>query len=647
MFSRSFGRLNNIIFPSNSRGWTSTTAVVAQKRSLPASQLADRRSPKRRRVYSAEQHDKDVFVNEVVAYFNSAVDHRDESTTKAELEREVSTKFNVPVRTLQRWVSRRRTEGTLERRRGSGRPRTYNSRHLKAVREANAALGLRGSARSITAIVNKEHGFGSERSIRRILADPELFDLRSPRFKPSITPEQKADRYAFAVRNEETDFSKAGDVVTVDVDECQVKCIPRGKLRVPVGEETPVEHVANLLHPASVMVFAAIGPENDDGTCKVFFKPIVKQVKAARNTTHRQKGVKYAKKLMMGAKEFEKVGIELADALREVYPNAKMVYIQMDNAEAHSGDDVIRKIEEKVNARGQLPQIEFVMQPAKSPDTNACDIALWPLLKSAVDKERALEKSAAYAAAVRDNADDDGDDDDDAGDAGSESGERPTVACGDKRLLRGVGEVLSKCVECHEYVEGTRSAKCDARGGWHCDECEHIPKRVTNNRGTYWACSSCKRVGCNADVPRRHADACVVCGTRDGCAACVDDDVLCAHWIRCKNGGHYHKSCAGVADDDDGVDFACRLCLAIKSAERRGSAASQTPIPVGEEAWRHMAIWHDNTDSLVGALHRAWDATPDESIQRIFETKNEILRCIAKEKGGNRYRNPHFRNRKN
>jgi hypothetical protein len=287
------------------------------------------------------------------------------------------------------------------------------------------------------------------------------------------------------------------------------------------------------------------------------------------------------------------------------------------------------------------------MQPAKSPDTNACDIALWPLLKSAVDTERSLAKSAAYTAAARRRVDDDGDDDDNADGAQSESGERPTIECGNKRLLRGVDEVLSKCVSCHELVEGTRCAKCDARGGWHCDKCEAIPKRVTNNRGTFWACKQCKAVGCNADVPHRHADACVVCGTRNGCASCVDEGALCAHWIQCKFGGFYHTSCAGVADDDDGVDFVCRLCLAMKRGKQRSSTASQTPIPVGEEACEHMQIWHDNTDSLVAALHRAWDAIPDDSIQRIFETKNEILRCIAKEKGGNRYRIPHFRRNRN
>src|ERR1700709_1296203 len=103
----------------------------------------------------------------------------------------------------------------------------------------------------------------------------------------------------------------------------------------------------------------------------------------------------------MNAEIFKKVSIELADAVRDTYWNAKIVYLQMDNAEAHSGDDVIRSIDDKLNASGQLPRIEFIMQPAKCPATNACDIALWPLLKSAVDTERSLAKSAAYTAAAR------------------------------------------------------------------------------------------------------------------------------------------------------------------------------------------------------------------------------------------------------
>jgi hypothetical protein len=131
-----------------------------------------------------------------------------------------------------------------------------------------------------------------------------------------------------------------------------------------------------------------LGPKGQQGHGRLFMKPVVRTVKAAKNTKNRQKGVLYAKRRLMDAKLFKDMFVEeggIVDALRAHYPRAKNV--QIDNAEAHTGDNAIGK-EEEANESGDLPRIEFKMQPAKSPDTNVCDIALWPLLKDKVDAER-------------------------------------------------------------------------------------------------------------------------------------------------------------------------------------------------------------------------------------------------------------------
>jgi hypothetical protein len=451
------------------------------------------------------------------------------------------------------------------------------------------------------------------------------------------------------VERKNIDWLGGGMVVFVDIDEASVLCVQPRIQRVAVEDPDPVRYLKGHLHPAKVMVLCAIGSPTETFDGKVGIWPIIEESEATRKSKHKVKGAIYAKNVTLDGPRYKSLWLDDVDGIgvtiRRKYPNAQRVVVQHDGASAHLGDANVHEIEQQLNRGGALPYIEIVTQPAMSPDVNTLDIGFWRVLKVCVRKLRSIAKYRAYKAKQLANekkrpANDD--------DEGEEDVVLPKVRCGDKRLLQGVNETLARCVKCNDHVEGTPAIKCSSRGGWFHVEClrKAPPKKATNNVGVFWACDECFNAGCLASVPGRSDDACVVCGTRDACRNCVDRDVECEHWIQCESGeGFYHACCAGVDDDDLYVkNWVCRLCLETgKNVEREVEVAPDWP-PAGQPAYKYVDIWYDTTDSVLGAVMKAWNMISGEKVKRLFETKAVMIREIIKARGGNNFKTPHWRN---
>ena len=102
----------------------------------------------------------------------------------------------------------------------------------------------------------------------------------------------------------------------------------------------------------------------------------------------------------MTAEFFKKMLKEkVIPAICEKMSWAKEVVIQMDNARAHIGGDLV----DEVNAFGatKKPKVRIELQPANSPDTNINDLCFFSSLASAVSKVHTPDPEA-LAKAVED-----------------------------------------------------------------------------------------------------------------------------------------------------------------------------------------------------------------------------------------------------
>lgn len=144
---------------------------------------------------------------------------------------------------------------------------------------------------------------------------------------------------------------------------------------------------------------------NFDGRIGLY--PITDQVPAQRKSKHHNKGDQVWKLVNMDANLFKRYMMErvVDDVLRLTGMWAKHIVIQMDNAGGHGGgrgdmnqttiaelNDWAEVLPEEYSAywpdSAQQPEIVFVAQPPRSPDTNVLDLGIWNSLQIAVDKEK-------------------------------------------------------------------------------------------------------------------------------------------------------------------------------------------------------------------------------------------------------------------
>ena len=73
----------------------------------------------------------------------------------------------------------------------------------------------------------------------------------------------------------------------------------------------------------------------------------------------------------------------LGDSIKEKLQWAKNVTVQLDGAGGHAPKQSIDELNDW--GKQQKPTIEFVLQPARSPDLNALDLGAWTSMQATVD----------------------------------------------------------------------------------------------------------------------------------------------------------------------------------------------------------------------------------------------------------------------
>ena len=177
---------------------------------------------------------------------------------------------------------------------------------------------------------------------------------------------------------------------------------------VPPRTAVPMFSVVHRDHIPKEMFLGAVAlpirRHNFDGMIGLY--PVVKKIVAKRKSKNHDVGDEYDIADTMTADKFiemleEKV---IPDALRKTGTWVRRVVVQFDNAGGHGGGrgDVnlttirklqawVRKLPQRLRrmCRGNphgLPAIEFVAQPARSPDLNVLDLGAWWSLQVTVDR---------------------------------------------------------------------------------------------------------------------------------------------------------------------------------------------------------------------------------------------------------------------
>jgi hypothetical protein len=139
------------------------------------------------------------------------------------------------------------------------------------------------------------------------------------------------------------------------------------------------------------MITAAISQPTEDFDGKIGLFPYIINTQAARNSANRPRGAPVLSNINVDNASFYEQQTREIDGVIHTIKN-KMLYqdinnpikIQMDNAPAHVGLDVVQDLQDYVDLAHL--NISWEMQPPNSPDLNICDLAFFNALQKATDR---------------------------------------------------------------------------------------------------------------------------------------------------------------------------------------------------------------------------------------------------------------------
>ena len=207
---------------------------------------------------------------------------------------------------------------------------------------------------------------------------------------PLLTPAHIKDRFAFATAHKDDDWT-----ARVDLDEKLFKtketCI---ELKVPPGVDVEEMRLISKTQVPGVMFLVVVGKPSLYSDGKIALLRVAGEKEALRKSKNHEKGDVYPEDCTMTAEIFhDMVTQKVMPEVHKRYPHKKMVIIQQDNASPHTGHHMLARL----NAHGKTfsnPTLAFEPQPARSPDTNICDLAFFRALFKHVKKLRRLDRSA-------------------------------------------------------------------------------------------------------------------------------------------------------------------------------------------------------------------------------------------------------------
>ena len=208
---------------------------------------------------------------------------------------------------------------------------------------------------------------------------------------PMLTDKHIAERLRFATAlNTDNDWS-----ARVDLDEKLFKtkepCI---ELKVPPGVDVEAQRLVSKTQLPGVMFLVVVGTPSLYSDGKIALLRVAGEQVAQRMSKNHTKGDVYLVDHTMTAEiYFDMVSKNVMPEVHKRYPHKRSVIIQHDNASPHTGHHMLARL----NAHGETfsnPTLVFEPQPARSPDTNICDLAFFRALFKHVKKLRRRDRSA-------------------------------------------------------------------------------------------------------------------------------------------------------------------------------------------------------------------------------------------------------------
>jgi len=297
-------------------------------------------------------------------------------------------KWNISSQTLANIVARDQDperHGRLSPLPRPGRPTVVTPTKIKAmyniVMKNQGFASVRKVSRCLLHTGKSSKGM-SFSTVRRCFKKPEWrMALRATR--PSLTPDQKKKRVAFALKHLE-DNNEAH----VEIDEKWFYGGSlNGRIHVPKGMLAHRRPVRSKRFIPKVLVITAVAKPNAtynfDG--RIGFWPVVANYQARRSSIYHARGEVYQKTTTLNAAKFERfIAHFVAPKIRRVMPWCDEITIQLDNAPPHSRTAHIAKLINKQRSDRHI-KLTFVKQPPQSPDTNVNDLGLYHSLQRCID----------------------------------------------------------------------------------------------------------------------------------------------------------------------------------------------------------------------------------------------------------------------
>jgi transposase len=335
----------------------------------------------------------------------------DKAKLQGRTMKEVAAEWGLNKNCYARWTKQLVEEGSLESKKSrAGRPPKLQAEHYEKLRKLNREKLGDWTYRELAHGLKKRIGFVvSHVAIWRMAKKKDWRDV--PKYtRPWLTDEQKEARRKWAAEKLEQAMRGRGEgpwYCHVDIDEKIFRCFTR-KRKTKKDPEWLAEdqrgstRVKSKSHIPQTMFLSAVAqPEPKhkfDGRIGIF--RCAEKAFTQRKSKYRDKGVEYMKDVPVTADFFKTMLKEkVIPAICEKMSWAKEVVIQMDNARAHIGGDLVAEM----TAFGATtkPKVRIEMQPANSPDTNINDLCFFSSLASAVSKTQTPDPEA-LAKAVED-----------------------------------------------------------------------------------------------------------------------------------------------------------------------------------------------------------------------------------------------------
>ena len=304
---------------------------------------------------------------------------------KGDLAMRVAKKFNIDRKQVFRTLKTFKNSGDFSREKGSGAKVRVTPTKEKALieqaRKAGFKTTYRGLETALKDVGSSSKGI-SKSTIHRHVTTMGWKVVRR-QTKPKLTSIQEGKRYEWC-----DDLLKNPKKVSVDLDESWVFGFElSGSLKVPPGEEIPTQAIQSKRYIDKIMMLSAISAPDKkhkfDG--KLCFSRVSETTTAVRRSQDHEKGDEYEKDCTMTSGKFHSMLKEdVIPAIQEKMSWAKKVWVQMDNAPPHVGNNGLELLNQYCSEMTH-PKIEFFTQPAQSPDLNANDLGFFNSIKKKID----------------------------------------------------------------------------------------------------------------------------------------------------------------------------------------------------------------------------------------------------------------------